>query len=377
MKNTVSSLTSDREQRQKNFWALVDRYVADQVGTMAEKMLEAQLDAHLQAGWNQRTDARTGYRNGCYSRKLVSPYGLLDIRVPRCREAGFDPSPVFERYQRRLDDVEAVLRNSFLRGTSARDTAELAEQIYGAAVSHQTICKLMRWLDDDLEKWRKQPIEDVYPVVFVDGMHVDMVGSNRVVMLVAGQKDDGQLDVLGFSIAGGEQCEKLLKDLNKRGLKNVELFVSDDAPAIAAAVEKVFPLASHQDCTFHRLQRLRRTIGATDYRDEMVEEASNVFHCESASAALSVAQFWRRKWQMICPVGVEKFIEGLGRSLVFYDMPKKWWKRIHTNNPMENLIGTLRKRLDLMGCFQNEPAIERAVLGQLLRRHKIVLTQNL
>ena len=61
-------------------------------------------------------------------------------------------------------------------------------------------------------------------------------------------------------------------------------------------------------------------------------------------------------------------------SLSFYELPITWWKRVRTNNPLERLIRTLRDRLRPMGTFANDPAIQRAVFGQLLRRHKIKLT---
>ena len=101
-----------------------------------------------------------------------------------------------------------------------------------------------------------------------------------------------------------------------------------------------------------------------------------IFRCESFDAALDVAGSWRQRWQMVDPCAVEKFLYGLRDSLMFYDLPKCWWKRLRTNNPLERLIKSLRSRLDPMGCFHNEPAIERAVLGQLLRWHKIKLTHN-
>jgi len=59
----------------------------------------------------------------------------------------------------------------------------------------------------------------------------------------------------------------------------------------------------------------------------------------------------------------------------FYELPVTWWKRVRTNNPLERFIRTLRQRLRPMGCFYDD-AIERAVFGQLLRRHKIKVTHK-
>lgn len=376
MKKQICSLTSKDGNRQAFFWKWIDQQVRTMVSGLAEKLLELKMQAHLQADWNQRTVARCGHRNGYYSRQLSTPHGQLSIRVPRCRQGDFDATVVFDRYQRRIRDVERILRHAYLLGASTRGLAQLAEQLFGGHLSHQTISRLMRWVDEQLVLWRNQPIEPVYPVVYIDGMHVDMVGSDRTVMLVVGGRKGGDLDVLGFCVSRGEQCTELLEDLRRRGLEDVKLFVSDEAVAIGAALERVYPLVSCQHCTFHRLSKLRATIGATDYRNRMVSEAACIFRCESFEAALDVAGAWGRRWRRLSPWAVEQFLYGLRDSLRFYELPKWWWKRVRTNNPLERLIRTLRDRLRPMGCFHDKLAIERAVFGQLLRWQKIKLTHN-
>ena len=141
--------------------------------------------------------------------------------------------------------------------------------------------------------WRNQPIEPVYPVVYIDGMHMDMVGSDRIVMLVAGMREDMALEILGYCVSTGEQCVKLLEDLRRRGLEQVSLFVSDDSPAIRSALEQVYPLSAWQNCTFHRLSGLRRTIGPTSYRDRMVPRQRVYF----------VVRALRRRWMRPVPGG--------------------------------------------------------------------------
>lgn len=376
MKDSLCSLTSESSVRQASFWECVDQYVRRMVTLLAEKALQFELDVQIRADWNQRSPDRRGHRNGFYRRSLLTPHGPLRIRVPRLRRAVLDTTAVFDRYQRRLADVERLLRHAYLLGTSTRGLAALAEQIFGDAISHQTISRLMRWLDKQLEHWQERPISQVYPVVYIDGMHVDIVGGDRMVMLVMGQPDDGPVEVLGFCISRGEECTRLLKDLHRRGLDDVQLFVSDESGSIRHALEQVFPLVPWQSCTFHRLQRLFKAIGPVDYRNQMVRDAARIFRCPSFGAALNVATDWRRRWQNINPAAVDQFLYELRDSLTFFQLPQKWWKRVRTNNPLERLIKTLRMRLTPMGCFHDEAAIRRAVFGQLLRWSKIKLTHN-
>ena len=371
-----SSVPVPAQARQEAFWSWVDAQVRRMVGSMIEKLLQIQQELHLAAAWNQRTDRRRGYRNGSYRRRLSTPHGPLTVAVPRCRHGGSDCSAIFHRYQRRIADVDRILRHAYLLGAATRGTAELAEQLFGNSCSHQTVSRLMRWLDDQRTHWRRQPIQPIYQVVYVDGMHVHVLDQDRLVMLVAGQPQDGPLQVLGFCVSTGEQCRELLKDLRRRGLEGVELFVSDQSGAIRSALEEVYPEVAWQHCTFHRLQALRATVGPQPHRHRLVAEAACIFRCPSQQAALDAARTWAQRWKSVQPWAVQQFLQGLSDSLRFYSLPQTWWKRARTNNPLERLIRTLRMRLNNMGCFHDPPAVERAVFGQLLRWHRIKLTHN-
>lgn len=377
MKKTNVCVTQDRREVQEAFWASLDLTVKGLVGGLLEEVLRLQQQAHLAAAWNQRTEHRLGYRNGSYRRSLGTPYGLLQVNIPRCRGGGLDCSMIFDRYRRRMADVDRILRHAYLLGVSTRGTAKLGEQIFGGCLSHQTVSRLMRWLDEQLAAYRQQPICPVYPVVYVDGMHVDVVGGDRMVMLVAGRREDEQMEILGFSVGTGERCVELLGDLRRRGLEEVELFVSDDSGAIRFALEQAYPEVAWQSCTFHRLAALRANIGQAAYRDLMVAEAACLFRCPSRQAARDAAAAWTKRWKPVAAWAVQQFMDGLSDSLMFYNLPKDWWQKVRTNNPLESVIRRLRQRLRPMGCFHDHSAIDRAVFGQLARWHLLAeLTHN-
>jgi putative transposase len=376
MTHEARSLPTESSSGQSILWNWIDQEVHRLVVGLIQMALEQLLREQLQADWNQRTARRQGRRNGYRQRGLMTPHGVLTLRVPRPRRGPFDPNLIFQRYQRRLTQVERVLRHAYLLGVSTRDTATLAEQLFGGVLSHQTISHLTRWLDEQLAQWRRQPIAPIYSVVYIDGMHLDRVGEDRNVLLVAGRRADGVMDILGFGLSRGEECRTLLADLRQRGLENVQMFVSDESPAIRSALSEVYPEVPWQHCVFHRLAQLRKDIGATDYRDRMLGEAACVFRCPSRLAASDAAGLWRQRWQATNPVAVDHFLEGFSDSVNFYELPMTGWKRVRTNNPLERFIRTLRQRLRPMGCFYDDAAIERAVFGQLLRRHKIKLTHK-
>jgi len=114
---------------------------------------------------------------------------------------------------------------------------------------------------------------------------------------------------------------------------------------------------------------LRAQIGPTPFRSAMVRQAARIFRCPSRLAAKDQALAWANRWQTLAPCPVQQFMIDLTNSLTFYDLPKDLWKRPRTNNALERLIRTLRMRLNPMGCHHDDPAVERAVFGQLARWH--------
>jgi putative transposase len=376
--NTDVHVAKFHQEVQEAFAGHLDRQMRLTARNFIQNALEGLRDQAMASAWNQRDPQRHDHRNGYYARTLSSLYGPLDLRVPRCRRVPLDTWVVFDRYQRRMNDVDRILRHAYLLGASTRGDAELAEQVFGGSLSPQSISNLMKALDYDLAAYRGQPVEDCYPVVHIDGMYVHMLGQERTAVgIVLGAKEDGSKDVLGFCVGAGESCGDLLKDLQDRGLKTVRLFVSDDSGPVRAAIAEHYPEVPWQYCTVHRLADLRRKIGDEPYRDQMVQDAACIFRCPSKPAAVDVAVLWAKDWKAVNPYAVQCFLENLSDSLSFYELPKEWWRRIRTNNPLERMIRTLRIRLRPMNCFHNVPAVERAVFGQLARWHLLPrLTQD-
>ena len=96
-------------------------------------------------------------------------------------------------------------------------------------------------------------------------------------------------------------------------------------------------------------------------------QAACIFRCPSRLAANEQALAWADRWRPYAPWPVQQFMIDLTNGLSFYDLPKEQWRRARTHNPLERLIRTLRTRLKPMGGHHDDPTVERAVLGQLIR----------
>ncbi len=110
------------------------------------------------------------------------------------------------------------------------------------------------------------------PYVYVDASYEKVRVDGRVVsqgvLVVWAVRDDGLREVVGVvEVADNTESEatyqELFRSLKARGLKGVELIVSDDHEGLKAAVSRHFQGASHQRCQVHYSRNLLGMVGPT------------------------------------------------------------------------------------------------------------------
>ena len=127
------------------------------VKRLPESAMEEGLLERLCAGRYRRTELRWGYRNGYRQRSLLTELGLVEhLRVPRDREGCYQPM-VLERYQRRQEKVNGLIRECFLAGVSTRRVGEVLTPTLGEAPSPQTVSRVARSLDAEVRRFHSRP----------------------------------------------------------------------------------------------------------------------------------------------------------------------------------------------------------------------------
>jgi putative transposase len=105
---------------QQEFHQYLRTLAQSAVRTVIEAVMREELDAFIGAAWGECSPKRKGYRNGHYTRDLVTSTGRLqDINVPRDREGQFH-TQAFERYSRYEPHIAEGLTQMFVAGTSTR-----------------------------------------------------------------------------------------------------------------------------------------------------------------------------------------------------------------------------------------------------------------
>ncbi len=141
------------------------------VQVLLEQVMREELEQCIGASWGECTPNRRGYRNGTYTRDLVTPTGRIeDLQVPRDREGEFH-SQVFERYNRNAPEVAEALTQMFVSGVSTHKVGKVAEKLMGAAPSASAVSRLNQTLTEQYEAWRERGLQSHYRVVYLDGIH--------------------------------------------------------------------------------------------------------------------------------------------------------------------------------------------------------------
>jgi transposase-like protein len=334
--------------------------------------MDAQAASRLQGAYDvtpyERSEARTGHRNGYKPRALRTRVGTLNLLVPQDREGTFS-TRLFSRYQRNEKALCLALMEMYVEGISTRKVKEVTEELCGTSFSKSLVSQLAGSLDSELEAWRNRPLEArAYPYVFVDARYekvrVDHKVVNRGVLVVLGVRDDGFREILGVEVADTESeatYQELFRSLKRRGLSGVQLVISDDHEGLKAAIARHFQGASHQRCQVHYARNLLGMVGHAR-RKELGANLRAIFAApnrkQAFTIASSVAERWRKKGNEKVAEHLEEHIEECLSCLAF---PESHRRRIRTTNGLERLNQEIKRRSRVVRIFPNERSCLRLV----------------
>ncbi|WP_369332901.1 IS256 family transposase, partial [Nonomuraea candida] len=223
-----------------------------------ESALEGEIIDHLGYDKHQRSGETANSRNGARSKTVITDVGPVEITVPRDRDGSFEPKIVRKR-QRRLSGVDEMVISLAAKGlTTGEISAHLAE-VYGAEVSKQTISTITDKVLEGMAEWQNRPLDPVYPVVFIDAIHVklrDGQVANRPIYVALAVTVDGERDILGLWAGDGGEGAKfwlhVLTEIKNRGVGDALMVVCDGLKGLPQAIETVWPQAVVQTCVVHR-----------------------------------------------------------------------------------------------------------------------------
>jgi putative transposase len=330
--------------------------------TVLETALEAEMSEHL--GYDKHDPAGRGTsnsRNGTRSKTVLTEIGPVEIEVPRDTDASFEPQIVRKR-QRRLTGIDEIVLSLTAKGLTTGEIAAHFDEVYGAKVSKDTISRITDKVIAEMAEWANRPLERVYPVLFIDAIHVkirDGQVANRPIYVAVGVTVAGERDILGLWAGDGGEGAKfwlsVLTEIKNRGTADVCIVVCDGLKGLPEAIGAVWELAIVQTCVIHLIRNTFR-YASRRYWDEMARDLRPVYTAPSEAAAKERWGEFAGKWGARYPAIVRLWEAAWSEFVPFLDYDTEIRRVIFSTNAIESLNARYRRAVRARGHFPTEMA---------------------
>ncbi|MGV8966596.1 MAG: IS256 family transposase [Cellulomonas sp.] len=330
--------------------------------TVLEAALEEEISGHL--GYDKHDPVgRNGEnsRNGTRSKTVLTEIGPVEIDVPRDRDGTFEPAIVRKR-QRRLDGVDQLVLSLTARGLTTGEVAAHFADVYGAAISKDTISRITEKVSAEMADWQNRPLDQVYPVIFIDAIVVkvrDGQVTNKPFYVVIGVTTAGERDILGIWAGEGGEGAKfwlaVLTEIKNRGVADVCIVVCDGLKGLPDAITTTWGLAQVQTCVIHLIRNTFRYAARQDW-DAMAKDLRPIYTAVNADQAEARMGEFAEKWQAKYPAAVKLWHSAWGEFIPFLDYDVEIRKIICTTNAIESLNARYRRAVRARGHFPNDQA---------------------
>jgi len=334
---------------------------------LVERALEVELTDHLGYEPHAEPPGGTGNtRNGSTPKTLITDNGPIPIDTPRDRDGTFEPKIVRKRQRRFLGFDDKILA-LYSRGLSVRDIEAHLAEIYGVKVGRDLISRVTDAVMDDVRAWAQRPLEDVYPVIFLDALvlKVREGGSvqRRACYLALGLTVEGERDVLGMwfqETEGAKFWMQVLTELKQRGVHDILICCVDGLKGFPEAIEAIFPKTTVQTCIVHLIRLSLKYVPRRE-REQVARDLKPIYTALDADAAQRELERFDTKWGTRFPVITQAWLDAWEHVIPFLAFPPEVRRVIYTTNAIEALNRQLRKALKTKGHFPNEDAARKLI----------------
>lgn len=345
-------------------------WLREAVRGMVQELMEAEVRAQIGAGRYERTDERSTQRNGYRSRTWDTRVGSMELAIPKLRQGSYFPS-FLEPRRRAEQALVAVVAEAYVQGVSTRKVEALVQSLGIDGISKSEVSRLCASLDEQVTAFRERRLDAVYPYVWLDARYEHVREDGRVqsmaVVVAYGVRADGVRDVLGVAVERGEDVacwRTFLQSLVARGVRGVQLVISDAHPGLKQAVREVFVGASWQRCRVHCLRNVLALVPKTA-QAMVAATVRTIFEQPNRPAAQAQLAHVVGVLAERFPKVVRLLEEAEEEVFTFSDFPVAHRRQIYSTNPLERLTKELKRRSAVVGIFPNRLAVLR-LLGAVL-----------
>jgi putative transposase len=330
-----------------------------------ESLLKAEMTAHL--GYQKGNSViENNQRNGFSEKTIKTQNGEQRIKIPRDRQASFEPV-IVPKHQSISQELEDCIQLLYAKGMSNSDIIDFIESTYGVQYSTSQVSIITNQLLEDIKQWQNRPLEDVYPIVWIDAIHYKIRQEGKVIskacMIVLGVNTEGQQDILSMSIVETEKAAawmSILEDLRSRGVKDIFFLCSDNLSGLDKAVEAIFPDSIRQICIVHQIRNSLKYVSYKDRKPIMVDIKA-IYQADNEKFALEAFEVFKQNWQDKYLSAVQSWENNWDNLTTFLNYPKEIRKLIYTTNIIESFNASLRKYTRNKKVFPHDDAALKSI----------------
>ena len=344
---------------------------------VVQQLMEAEVSELVGVGLGERApEERLTHRNGYRSRRWSTRAGEIELQIPKIRRGSYFPS-FLEPRKRSEQALVAVVQEAYVAGVSTRKVDQLVESL-GLRISKSEVSRICQGLDEQVEAFRNRPLEGRYPYLWLDAKVEKVRDGGRVVpkalVLADAVHESGYREVIGLDVG---ECEteafwrSFLRSLVKRGLRGVQLVVSDAHAGLKAAIAQTLD-CPWQRCTVHFL---RETLGHVrkDQQGMVAALLRPIFNANDRDGARGLVDDALDRLRKPLPKVATLLEEAEEDLLAFYSFPAMHWPKLRSTNPLERVNREIGRRTDVVGIFPNDRALIRLAASVVIEQNDELL----
>jgi transposase-like protein len=341
-------------------------FLRQAVQLLTQLLMELEVEQQVGASKHERTPERTNYRNGHRRRTWKTRVGEIDLAIPKLRKGSYFPS-LLEPRRPTEKALLAVIQEAYLKGVSTRKVDDLLKALGLTGIDKSSVSRICKELDHTVEEFRHRPLQESYPYVWLDAMYLKVRQNHRVVSLALviaiGVDNTGERHMLGFDLGASEDEEfwlAFLRSLVKRGLREVQLVISDAHEGLKKALSQVFTGSSWQRCRVHFMRNVLAHIPRRD-KLAVADAVRMIFNQPDRYSAGLQLQGLANSMEDLYPQAAKLLLQAEEDILVYKTFPREHWRRIHSTNPLERLHKEVKRRTKVVGVFPDRASVLRLV----------------
>ena len=343
----------------------IQEALKDLLGGTIKEMMEAEMDEHLGYEKSECSD-NDDYRNGHKSKRVTTSYGEMEIEVPQDRKSTFEPKVVKKR-QKDISDIDQKIISMYAKGMTTRQISDTLMDIYGFEASEGFISDVTDKLLPQIDEWQKRPLNDIYPVVFIDAIHYSVRDSNVIRKLAAyvilGINCEGKKEVLSIQIGENESSKywlSVLNELKNRGVKDILILCADGLAGIKEAITAAYPQTEYQRCLVHQVRNTLKYVSDKD-RKAFAKDLKTIYNAPSEAEGREALDEVTSAWEEKYPRAMKRWYDNWDAISPIFKFSADVRTVIYTTNAIESLNSTYRRLNSQRSVFPSDTALLKAL----------------